>query len=41
MPGSTDRRITSKMALGIKQDPISKITIRKGWEHGSSGRMPA
>jgi hypothetical protein len=30
-----------KLKTGIKRDPVSKITRKKGWRHGSSSRTPA
>jgi hypothetical protein len=43
MKGSTNRRIVVQAGLGIKQDPISKITNTKKGQWGSSlnDRAPA
>jgi hypothetical protein len=39
---SINRRIMFQADLGIKQDPISKITkAKKDREHGKSGRASA
>jgi hypothetical protein len=39
--GKKNRRIVVLGCLGIKLDPISKITNEKAWWRGSSNRVPA
>jgi hypothetical protein len=39
--GSTNRRIMVQASSGIKQDPISKTTIKRGWQGASRSSMPS
>jgi hypothetical protein len=41
LPLDTNRRTVIETSLVIKPVPVSKITkVKKGWQHGSSGRVP-